>query len=133
MFSKSRLANTVLGLGLIACGGCAGPRAATDAVAARWISLDPSSLDAHRAAARAALSMQKIPQAAEEYRIEVSPCDRCIFVLERRKPRLVPLARYLARDRVEHLRRGDGIRGRPGARATAARDECESEGRVGQA
>jgi tetratricopeptide (TPR) repeat protein len=135
VFSKSRLANTALGLGLIACSGCAGPRAASDAVAApqvfytvtgeiarqrheprlaalqytraaaggtdldllarasevtteslqpsltavvaaRWISLDPSSLDAHRAAARAALSLQKIPQAAEEYRIELSTSRR---------------------------------------------------------
>jgi tetratricopeptide (TPR) repeat protein len=128
VFSKSRLANTALGLGLIACGGCAGPRAATDgiaapqvfytvtgeialarreprvaalqytaaatggtdlallsrasevtaetlqpsltaAVAARWISLDPGSVDAHRAAARAALTMQRIQQSADEYRI----------------------------------------------------------------
>jgi tetratricopeptide (TPR) repeat protein len=135
VFSKSHLANTALGLGLIACAGCAGPRAATDAVAApqvfytvtgeiarerreprvaalqyaaaagggtdlgllarasevtaeslqpsltavvaaRWISLDPASLDAHRAAARAALSMQKIPQAAEEYRIVLSTSPR---------------------------------------------------------
>jgi tetratricopeptide (TPR) repeat protein len=135
VFSKSCLANTALGLGLIVCGGCAGPRAATDAVAApqvfytvtgeiarerreprvaalqyaaaaaggtdldllarasevtaeslqpsltavvaaRWISLDPASLDAHRAAARAALSMQKIPQAAEEYRIVLSTSPR---------------------------------------------------------
>jgi tetratricopeptide (TPR) repeat protein len=135
VFSKSCLVNTALGLGIIACGGCAGPRAATDAiaapqvfytvtgeiarergaprvaalqytaaasggtdldllarasevtteslqpsltavVAARWISLDPTSPDAHRAAARAALSMQKIPQAAEEYRIELSASPR---------------------------------------------------------
>jgi tetratricopeptide (TPR) repeat protein len=48
----------------------------TAVVAARWISLDPTSPEAHRAAARAALSMQKIPQAAEEYRIEISTSPR---------------------------------------------------------
>jgi tetratricopeptide (TPR) repeat protein len=135
VFSKSRLANTALGLGLIACGGCVGPRAATDgiaapqvfytvtgeialarrepriaalqytaaatggtdlallsrasevtaetlqpsltaAVAARWISLDPASVDAHRAAARAALTMQRIPQSADEYRIVLTTSSR---------------------------------------------------------
>jgi tetratricopeptide (TPR) repeat protein len=135
VFSKSCLADAALGLALIACGGCAGPQAATDpiaapqvfytvtgeiarqrheprlaalqykdaavagtdldllahasevtteslqpsltaVVAARWISLDPTSPEAHRAAARAALSMQKIPQAAEEYRIEISTSPR---------------------------------------------------------
>jgi tetratricopeptide (TPR) repeat protein len=135
VFSKSCLTHTVLGLGLIACGGCAGTRATTDAVAApqvfytvtgeiarerreprvaalqytaaaaggtdpglmarasevtteclqpsltavvaaHWISLDPTSPDAHRAAARAALSMQKITQAAEEYRIVLTTSPR---------------------------------------------------------
>jgi tetratricopeptide (TPR) repeat protein len=135
VFSKSRLANTAFGLGLIACGGCVGPRASTDGiaapqvfytvtgeialarreprvaalqytaaatggtdlallsrasevtaetlqpsltatVAARWISLDPGSVDAHRAAARAALTMQSILKAADEYRIVLTTSAR---------------------------------------------------------
>ncbi len=40
----------------------------TAVVAARWIRLDPSSLDAHRAAAKAALALFKITQSADHYR-----------------------------------------------------------------
>ena len=40
----------------------------TAAVAARWIHLDPKSLDAQRAAARAALALYKIDEAAAHYR-----------------------------------------------------------------
>jgi tetratricopeptide (TPR) repeat protein len=48
----------------------------TEVVAARWISLDPGSLDAHRAAARAALALQKITQSAEQYRIVLTTSPR---------------------------------------------------------
>ena len=48
----------------------------TAAVAARWISLDPGSVDAHRAAAHAALTMQRIPQSAGEYRIVLTTSPR---------------------------------------------------------
>jgi len=48
----------------------------TAAVAARWISLDPASVDAHRAAARAALALQRIPQAAAEYRTVITTSPR---------------------------------------------------------
>jgi len=50
----------------------------TAVVAARWISLEPGSLDAHRAAAKAALALQRIPQSADQYRIvlEISPRGR---------------------------------------------------------
>jgi len=41
----------------------------TAQVAARWIALDPSSLDAQRAAARAALALFKIDEAASHYRV----------------------------------------------------------------
>ncbi len=41
----------------------------TAAVAARWIYLDPKSADAQRAAARAALALYKIDQAAAHYRL----------------------------------------------------------------
>lgn len=41
-------------------------------VAARWIQLDPTSVDAHRAAARAALDLHHIERAAEQYRIVLS-------------------------------------------------------------
>ena len=41
----------------------------TAAVAARWIHLDPKSLDAQRAAARAALALYKIDEAAAHYRV----------------------------------------------------------------
>ncbi len=38
-------------------------------VAARWISVDPNSVDAHRAAARAALELHMIEQSAVQYRL----------------------------------------------------------------
>jgi tetratricopeptide (TPR) repeat protein len=38
-------------------------------VAARWISVDPKSVEAHRAAGRAALQLYKIEQAAAHYRV----------------------------------------------------------------
>jgi tetratricopeptide (TPR) repeat protein len=41
-------------------------------VAARWIQVDPKSLDAQRAAARAALALHKIDQAATHYRVVLS-------------------------------------------------------------
>jgi tetratricopeptide (TPR) repeat protein len=41
-------------------------------VAARWIQVEPRSLDARRAAARAALALHKIDQAATQYRIVLS-------------------------------------------------------------
>jgi len=41
----------------------------TAGVAARWIYLDPKSLDAQRAAARAALALYKLDEAAAHYRI----------------------------------------------------------------
>ena len=43
--------------------------ALTAVVAARWIAVDPTSLDAHRAAARAALELHRIDWSAAEYRI----------------------------------------------------------------
>jgi tetratricopeptide (TPR) repeat protein len=44
----------------------------TAGVAARWIYLDPKSLDAQRAAARAALALYKIDESAAHYRIILS-------------------------------------------------------------
>jgi tetratricopeptide (TPR) repeat protein len=41
----------------------------TAAVAARWIQVEPASLQAHRTAARAALALDRIAEAAEQYRI----------------------------------------------------------------
>jgi tetratricopeptide (TPR) repeat protein len=41
-------------------------------IAARWIQVDPKSLDAQRAAARAALALHKIDQAAMHYRVVLS-------------------------------------------------------------
>ena len=41
----------------------------TAGVAARWISVEPSAVDAHRAAARAALALHDIEQSAVQYRI----------------------------------------------------------------
>src|ERR1700678_4483538 len=38
-------------------------------IAARWLSVDPGSLEARRAAARAALALFKIEQAAADYRV----------------------------------------------------------------
>ena len=46
--------------------------ALTALVAARWIAVDPTSLDAHRAAARAALELHRIAKASEEYRLVLS-------------------------------------------------------------
>lgn len=48
----------------------------TAVVAARWIQVEPQSLDAHRAAARAALALDRIAEAAEQYRIVVSTSPR---------------------------------------------------------
>jgi tetratricopeptide (TPR) repeat protein len=39
------------------------------AVSARWISVDPKSVDAHHAAARAALALFRIDESAQQYRI----------------------------------------------------------------
>jgi tetratricopeptide (TPR) repeat protein len=44
----------------------------TRVVAARWIEVDPASLEAHRAAGRAALSLQRIGPAAEHYRFVIA-------------------------------------------------------------
>jgi tetratricopeptide (TPR) repeat protein len=44
----------------------------SEKVAARWIEVEPRSLDARRAAARAALALHKIDQAATHYRIVLS-------------------------------------------------------------
>ena len=41
----------------------------TAAIAVRWLSLDPKSLDAHRAAAHAALALGRIDESAKQYRI----------------------------------------------------------------
>jgi tetratricopeptide (TPR) repeat protein len=41
----------------------------TAAIAARWLSLDPHSLDAHRTAARAALALARIDESAAQFRI----------------------------------------------------------------
>jgi tetratricopeptide (TPR) repeat protein len=41
----------------------------SEKVAARWIGVDPESVEAHRAAARAALALYKIDQAAAHYKI----------------------------------------------------------------
>jgi len=46
------------------------------AVAARWIRLDPGSLDAHRAAAKAALALSRIEQSAAQYRIVLTSSPR---------------------------------------------------------
>ena len=48
----------------------------TAAVAARWIQVDPASLQAHRAAARAALALDRIAEAAEQYRIVLMTSPR---------------------------------------------------------
>jgi tetratricopeptide (TPR) repeat protein len=45
-------------------------------VDARWISLDPTSLEAHKAAARAALALDRIGESAEHYRVVVSSSAR---------------------------------------------------------
>jgi tetratricopeptide (TPR) repeat protein len=48
----------------------------TAAIAVRWLSLDPKSLDAHRAAAHAALALGRIDESAEQYRIVLSNSPR---------------------------------------------------------
>jgi len=48
----------------------------TAAVAAHWISTDPNSLEAHRAAAQAALALHKIAQATEQYKIVLTSSPR---------------------------------------------------------
>src|SRR5271165_3303545 len=48
----------------------------TAAVAARWIERAPTSLEAHRAAARAALALHKITQSADQYRIVLTSSPR---------------------------------------------------------
>jgi tetratricopeptide (TPR) repeat protein len=48
----------------------------TAVVAERWIGLDPSSLQAHRAAAKAALALYEIPRSADQYRIVVANSPR---------------------------------------------------------
>ncbi len=48
----------------------------TEAVAARWIALQPGSLEAHRAAARAALALDRIAPAAEQYRVVIATSPR---------------------------------------------------------
>lgn len=48
----------------------------TAEVAARWIRLYPSSVDAHHAAAKAALALHKIAQSADQYRIVLTSSPR---------------------------------------------------------
>jgi tetratricopeptide (TPR) repeat protein len=48
----------------------------TAGVAARWIHMDPTELDAHRAAARAALQLHKIEQSAAHYRVVLESSPR---------------------------------------------------------
>jgi tetratricopeptide (TPR) repeat protein len=48
----------------------------TAVVAARWISLNPTSLEAHRAAAKAALALHKIAQSADQYKIVLATSPR---------------------------------------------------------
>jgi tetratricopeptide (TPR) repeat protein len=48
----------------------------TAAVAARWIEVEPTSLEAHRAAARAALALDRVAEAAEQYRVVLSTSPR---------------------------------------------------------
>ncbi len=48
----------------------------TAAIAVRWLSLDPKSPDAHRAAAHAALELGRIDESAREYRIVLSSSPR---------------------------------------------------------
>jgi tetratricopeptide (TPR) repeat protein len=48
----------------------------TAAVAARWIEVEPTSLEAHRAAAQAALALDRATEAAEQYRIVLSTSPR---------------------------------------------------------
>jgi tetratricopeptide (TPR) repeat protein len=48
----------------------------TAAIATRWLSLDPKSLDAHRAAGRAALALAHIDESAMQFRIVLSSSPR---------------------------------------------------------
>lgn len=48
----------------------------TAGVAARWIRVDPTAVDAHRAAARAALELHKIEQSAAQYRLVLDSSPR---------------------------------------------------------
>lgn len=48
----------------------------TAAVAARWIGLDPHSLDAHRTAALAALELARIEESAKQFRIVLASSPR---------------------------------------------------------
>src|ERR1700679_2072570 len=40
-------------------------------VAARWIQVEPGSVEAHRAAARAALALDRVAESAEQFRIVI--------------------------------------------------------------
>jgi tetratricopeptide (TPR) repeat protein len=44
----------------------------TAAIAVRWLSLDPKSLEAHRAAAHAALALGRVDESAKQYRVVLS-------------------------------------------------------------
>ena len=48
----------------------------TAQIAVRWLSLDPKSLEAHRAAARAALALGRIDESAKQYRIVLMSSPR---------------------------------------------------------
>ena len=48
----------------------------TAAIAVRWLSLDPKSLEAHRAAAHAALALGRVDESAKQYRIVLSSSPR---------------------------------------------------------
>lgn len=48
----------------------------TAAIATRWLSLDPKSLDAHRAAAHAALALARIDESAMQFRIVLASSPR---------------------------------------------------------
>src|SRR5450631_1027076 len=48
----------------------------TVGVAARWMHVDPAAVDAHRAAARAALELHKIAQSAAQYRVVLNSSPR---------------------------------------------------------
>lgn len=48
----------------------------TAEVAARWIQVEPASVEAHRAAARAALALDRVAEAAEQYRIVLATSAR---------------------------------------------------------
>lgn len=48
----------------------------TIAVSKRWLDADPASLEAHRAAARAALELYRIPQSAAHYRVVLTSSPR---------------------------------------------------------